>query len=55
MNPMLALAGQVIHHPICVVSVVQVVVNKRRRNSLNDLKRVVSQEVYEYRWAFQLF
>ena len=28
-----------------------VVVNKRRRNVLNDLKRVVSQEAYEYRWG----
>jgi translation initiation factor 3 subunit E len=28
---------------------VAVVVNKRRRNVLNDLKRVVSQETYEYR------
>ena len=30
---------------------VAVVVNKRRRNVLNDLKRVVSQEAYEYRCA----
>lgn len=30
---------------------VAVVVNKRRRNVLADLKRVISQEAYEYRWA----
>lgn len=28
---------------------VAVVVNKRRRNVLNDLKRVVAQEAYEYK------
>ena len=30
---------------------VAVVINKRRRNVLNDLKRVVSQEAYEYRFV----
>ena len=30
---------------------VAVVINKRRRNVLNDLKRVISQELYEYRWG----
>ena len=30
---------------------VAVVVNKRRRNVLADLKRVVAQEAYEYRWG----
>lgn len=30
---------------------VAVVVNKRRRNVLSDLKRVVAQEAYEYRWG----
>lgn len=34
---------------------VAVVVNKRRRNVLNDLKRVVAQEAYEYRWGVWLW